>query len=33
MSTEKTKGMVVGERLNESDVRPVQCRWRVALWM
>ena len=24
MSTEKTKGMVVGEGLNESDVRPVQ---------
>ena len=24
VSTEKTKGMVVGEGLNESDVRPVQ---------
>ena len=24
MSTEKTKGMVVGEGLNESDIRPVQ---------
>ena len=36
VSTEKTKGMVVGEGLNESDVRPVQVEgggWRVALWM
>ena len=24
MSTEKTKGMAIGEGLNESDVRPVQ---------